>query len=125
HDAYISLPGKGSLELGGGIPSISCRPMSFTGSTPAGGLRGELCFVGDLGSADTADVAGRIAVVEGRASAMGVLKLEQLGAIGQIYVQGAQIHETAVSPQWGSPTDRVRDTYPTTPCVGILGADAD
>lgn len=125
HDAYISLPGSGSVELDGGGAPISCRPLGFTGSSPAAGLHGPLSAVTDAASADAAQVRGRIAMVEGRASALGVLRLEKLGALGQIYVQGEQIHETAVSPQWGSPTDRTRDLYATTPGVSILGADAE
>lgn len=124
HDAYISLPGPARLVVDDGT-TVACSGHAFTAATTADGVRGELVWLPDPKSATREDVAGKVVMLAGRASAMGTLHLEELGAAAQIYVHGERIHETGVSPQWGSPSDRQRDSYPRTPGIAIRQADAD
>lgn len=100
HYAYISLPRFASLHIGEG-ERVDCIAHAFTGSTSDDGVTAPVVHVGDLDQATSDAIAGKIALVFGRASGMGTLRLEELGAVGQIYVHGDKMHETAVSPQWG------------------------
>lgn len=122
HDAYISLPASSSLRLADGT-TIPCIAHAFTASTPASGLTAPLIRISSLEAATRETVEGKIVLLEGRGSGMGTLHLEALGALGQIYVHGERMHETAVSPQWGSPTDLVIDNYPKTPSIAIREVD--
>lgn len=124
HEAYISLPGPSRLVVDDGT-IVECSAHAFTVSSPAEGLSGELVWIQDAATATSDAVAGRIVMLDGRASAMGTLRLERLGALAQVYVHSERIHETGVSPQWGSPDDRKVGGYPRTPGIAIRQPDGE
>ncbi len=126
HDAYISLPGPARIETPDGLPR--CITHSFSRPSPAGGLRGELVYVGSGRAEDFAkvDVAGRIALIEGIASPGPSARASAAGAIGQVHISAHEhLHEMCISPVWGSPTPRTRAELPRTVVCTISRADGD
>jgi hypothetical protein len=118
HDAYISLPGAASIEIGGRrLPSIT---QSFSRPSPPEGLSARVIAVGTGKPADfsRAAAAGRIVLVDGIATPGAAILAGQAGAVGQIHVSPHEhAHEMCISPVWGSPTSATRDRLPTTVAV--------
>ena len=126
HDAYISLPGKAGLTVGN--EQIICITHSFSRSSPAGGTRGELVYLGAGAPADFAatDVRGKVAVMDGIANSAASLRASQAGAIGQLHVSPHEHkHEMCISPVWGSPTPEKMANLPTTVVVSVAQADGE
>src|SRR5690348_8823149 len=66
----VSLPGPASLVVGDNNVELTCNTHAFSLSTPPDGLRGDVVYVG-AGKGDDlrqADIAGKIALVDGLAS---------------------------------------------------------
>jgi hypothetical protein len=124
HDAYISLPGKASVEAGG--KSITAITHSHSKSSPPGGLRARLVDVGDGTAADFAakDVKGAIVLAFGIASPA-VARLATLaGAAGQLHISPHEhIHEMCISPVWGNPSAETLDEMPTTVVCSVAHDD--
>src|SRR4051812_1284169 len=57
HDAYISLPGRGRIEVDGGTPD--CITHSFSRPSPDGGLHGTVVHAGNGRAADFASIDAR------------------------------------------------------------------
>jgi len=126
HDAYISLPGKGRLEIGNQTPD--CITHSFSRSSPQGGLNGKLAYAGAGAEADFAsrDVRGKIVLLEHIANPAASLRASEAGAIGQIHISPHQhLHEMCISPVWGSPTDATLAKLPKTVVVSVRQADGE
>jgi hypothetical protein len=124
HDAYISLPGKARVETPDGSPR--CITHSFSRSSPPGGLRGELAYVGAGRPADFAaqDLRGKIVLVEGLASPAPSARASAAGAIGQLHISPHEhLHEMCISPVWGSPTPETRAKLPSTVVCTISDRD--
>ncbi len=122
HDAWISLPGKASLTVGG--TDIPCITHSM--AAPTTGLSAECVWVGAGTEADFArsDVAGKIAVIDGIAFEDVTLLARRAGAVGQIQINPAQRrHEMCISPVWGSPGPQEAGLLPTTVVVSVTEAD--
>ena len=119
HDAYISLPGAASLGVGN--EQIGCITHSFSKPSAPGGTRGKLVYLPQGG---TADVAGKIVVLDGIANPAASLRATQAGAIGQIHVSPHEHkHEMCISPVWGSPTPETAARLPQTVVVSVTLAD--
>ena len=124
HDAYISLPGKAQVHVGG--TSIGCITHSFSRPTPQGGLSGVPVYVGAGTAQDFAkvDVRGRIALIEGMAMPETAKRASDAGASAQLHISHHEhIHEMCISPIWGSPSLSTRTDIPKT--VACTGANAD
>jgi hypothetical protein len=110
HDAYISLPGP--AELVAGDDRYPCITHSFSASSGAAGVEGELVDAGDPARATPATVRGKVVLLDGLAMAGFVRGVEASGAIAQIYINGDLTHEMIVSSVWGSPGTAERGRYP-------------
>ena len=126
HPAYISLPGRASVDFNG--ETLKCITHSFSRASQAAGLKGDLVDVGAGGDADIspADVAGRIVVVGGIANPAVSRRASRAGAIGQIHISPHEhLHEMCISPVWGSPTDETRTELPSTVVVTVSRQSGD
>ncbi|CDZ28627.1 M28 family peptidase [Neorhizobium galegae] len=126
HDAYISLPGKAAVEVGGA--AIGCITHSMSVSTPAEGVSAEIVHVGEGTEADFEgiDVKGRIVLVDGIATEDVAAFASARGAIGQIHVSpNEHLYEMCVSPVWGSPSQHTREQLPKTAICTIARDDGE
>jgi Peptidase family M28/PA domain len=120
HDAYISLPGKGGIQIEAETPD--CITHSFSRPSPAGGLTGTLVYAGNGQPRDFAaiDVKGKIVLLDGMANPSASRNATLAGAIGQVHISPHEhLHEMCISPVWGSPTKATRDDLPSTVVVTI------
>lgn len=116
---YISLPVSASLTLGSGRALKSCITHSYGASTGCGGLEGEAVYV-----RDGQDIKGKIAVMEGLASAVPCKALEDRGAMGIICITGgAYPYNMSISPIWGQPVPSTLDLLSRIPVVTINAED--
>ncbi|MBX0329018.1 M28 family peptidase [Oscillochloris sp. ZM17-4] len=124
HDAYISLPGPASLAVAG-VGALECITHAFAVSTPPEGMTAEVVDLGAGAPADwaAADVRGRIALVDGLATPEMARRARLAGSAGQIFINGAQLHEMILSPVWGSPTAEELSLYPQAPAASVRAAD--
>ena len=126
HDAYISLPGRARIEVGGETPD--CITHSFSRSSPPEGVRGSVVYAGAGTPADFAGVEARrkIVLLENIANPAATLRASQTGAIGQIHISPHQhLHEMCISSVWGSPTETQLDTLPRTVVLSVRKEDGD
>ena len=118
HPAFISVPVRASLEVA--FPeeiSFEVITHSFTPSTPAAGLVGELV----LNSSPV--IAGKIVLCNGLPAVHEVSNLEKFGARAVIYVQDECLHYNGISPIWGPPTEDTEDLIPRLPVVSVTRKD--
>ena len=126
HDAYISLPGRARIEVDGEVPD--CITHSFSRPSPVGGLRGTVVYAGNGRPEDfaSADVRGKIVLLDGMANPSASRNASLAGAIGQVHISPHEhLHEMCVSPVWGSPTDATREALPSTVVLTLRKADGD
>jgi N-acetylated-alpha-linked acidic dipeptidase len=86
HDAYISLPGRAAVEIGGN--AVRCITHSMSVSTPGEGISAEVIYVAEGAEADLEgiDAEGHISLVDGIATEDVAALASARGAIGQIHV---------------------------------------
>ncbi|TMI80009.1 MAG: M28 family peptidase [Bacillati bacterium ANGP1] len=120
HDAFISLPLSASLRLVRPQPlEISCITHSMGIPTPREGVAAELVYAGPgmLDDYVRAGAAGKMALVEGRATPQHAVNATRAGALGLICISGRHAHEMCCSPIWGNPS---ADTVAGLPRVHLL-----
>lgn len=113
HDAFISLPGRARVIVGGRM--LPCITHSMSVSTP--GVSAELLYVGEGTAAEfsAAKVAGKIVLVDGIATEEVAALASAAGAIGQLHISpNEHLYEMCVSPVWGSPSQHTRPNLPST-----------
>ena len=124
HDAYISLPGRAAVEIGGN--AVRCITHSMSVSTPGEGISAEVIYVAEGAEADLEgiDVEGHIILVDGIATEDVAALASARGAIGQIHVSpNEHLYEMCVSPVWGSPSQHTRKQLPKTAICTIARDD--
>jgi hypothetical protein len=117
HEAYISLPGKASLKVGG--TELPCITHSMAPSTKESGINGESVYIGDYSDERLSLSKGKVSVVEGIASPELIAKLSAAGTLAAIFINGPYTHEMIVSTVWGSPTPENISQMPKIPVVSI------
>jgi hypothetical protein len=117
HEAYISLPGKASLKVGG--TELPCITHSMAPSTKESGISGESVYIGDYSDDKLSLTNGNICVVEGIASPEVIAKLSDAGTPAAIFINGPYTHEMIVSTVWGSPSPENFSQMPNIPVVSI------
>jgi hypothetical protein len=128
HDAFISLPGAASLRL---IRPESRRVPCITHSmgipTGAHAVSGEVVYVGKGSPQDYAktDAAGKIALVEGRATPAHAVAATRAGVSGIICISGRYPHEMCCSPIWGNPAESTKDALPRVHLLSVSKADGE
>ncbi|MAM14016.1 MAG: aminopeptidase [Rhizobiaceae bacterium] len=122
HDAYISLPGPASLDVGG--LDFRCITHSFSQATSR--LTAEVMDVGACRPESFAgkDLRGKIVVIDGMATPYAAVLASRAGAVGQIHVSPHEyLHEMCISPVWGSPDPDTLSELPETAVVTVSDAD--
>lgn len=134
-DLFLSVPVKSSLVVNG--KTIRAKSPAFSASTPPEGVTGELVNIPSLYSPRsvdlfdvtpeaTVDVAGKIVIIDGYGGPPPVSLFEQLGAIGQIYVNaGVEIHWGICTTIWGAPDLDNYQRQPRTPVISINRPDGE
>jgi hypothetical protein len=121
HDAFISLPVKGTVTADG--KALKAITQSF--SQP-GTVSGVPVYLGHGTEADFAanDVRGRIVLVEGMATPAIAERATRAGAIGHLHISHHEhIHEMCISPVWGNPSTATRAELPTTVVCSVNNAE--
>ncbi|KAA1176617.1 M28 family peptidase [Rhizobium tropici] len=124
HDAFISLPGAGKVEIEG--ESLRCITHSMSVSSEVEGVSGDLAYVGEGTKADFADkdLAGKIILVDGIATEEVAALASAAGALGELHVSpNEHLYEMCVSPVWGSPSQYTRAQLPKTVICTIARDD--
>ncbi|TWT14525.1 M28 family peptidase [Planomicrobium sp. CPCC 101079] len=121
HDGFISLPIEADLRIAD--ESIPCITHSMSVSTGEAGLDGELVYIKELDR--TLTVAGKIVLTEGIATPGAVQLLENGGAAGAIFINGALTHEMTVSRVWGNPTPETKKQFPFIPVLSIVQEEGE
>lgn len=122
HDAYISLPVKACLQIGG--YNFPCITHSM-GPTTTEEVQGELVYIGNTFDKQIGGVSGKIVMVEGIALPEVLFEAEEAGAIGVIFISGPLTHEMIVSRVWGNPTHETISLMPKIPAVSINDQDGN
>lgn len=120
HDAYISLPGAASVEMGGN--TLRCITHSFSCSAPDSGKSAGIVDLGDgsEGAFARCDVGGKFVLVDGIANPVMSRRASLAGAAGQVHISPHEhTHEMCISPVWGSPTGATVENLPSTVVVTV------
>ncbi len=123
HDALISWPGPALLEVASMPPrQVECIAHAFAASTPPGGLEAEVVDVG-AGEHRSAEVRGKIALVDGLATPVKARLAEDAGAAGTIFINPPELHEMIISTVWGAPTPETVGSLPKIVAVSVREPD--
>ncbi|MDP9371218.1 MAG: M28 family peptidase [Chloroflexota bacterium] len=130
HPALVGYPRPGAARLEVLAPerfAIPCNGYSLSPATPAGGVEGELLFVGGGAEADypSEPAAGKVVISEGLAMPAKARAADRRGALAQIHVNDEHIHEMCISPVWGTPTPETAPLLPRTPAVAVTREGGD
>jgi len=135
-DLYLSIPRSASVASGKN--TYDAKPPAFAASTPANGLTAPPYHLRAEPARDTEglfeaapddpppEVEGKIVVTEGFPMPASVARLEDAGAVGQVYINpGSRIHWGICTPIWGAPGDSQLSRLPKTPVAAINRPDGD
>ncbi len=128
HDAYISLPGAATLRLTSPkAQDLFCITHSMGIPTPPGGVTAELVYAakGTLSDYAAAGAAGKVALVEGRATPQHAVNATRAGAVGIICISGRHAHEMCCSPVWGNPSATTIAEMPRVHLLSVHQADGE
>ena len=151
-NAFLSHPGGARVTIFGGegahgtdVPAtevqgvepppvdVPAKARAFSGSTPAGGVPGEIVLV-EGGTdmfydydtwrlLDQMDLAGKIVVTEG-GGRLNMITAQKRGAVAYVHVwptalPGGRIPEGVVNPVWGTPEPGNTGVIPEIPVVAV------
>lgn len=129
-ELFLSLPAEASVEANG--VCYPAKPPAFCASMPEG-IEADLIYVSEASggtpldrnpSANSKNVAGKIAVIQGFALPNFVAGLEAAGASGVIAVNpGEMIHWGTVSTIWGTPEPDDLARLPRIPSAAVNQKD--
>jgi hypothetical protein len=127
HPAYVSFPIHSALQVT--TPetrTFKTLTHSFSPTTPAGGITGELVLVGTglPQEYEGVDVRGKIALVDQLATPERAIVAEMRGAIGAVFVsQEHVLHNMIMTTIWGTPSRDQLERLPHMPGVSVVKAD--
>ncbi|MEZ4862070.1 MAG: M28 family peptidase [Caldilineaceae bacterium] len=127
HPALVSYPLDATLAVldaqGNPVQTIACLGTAYSASVED--LAAEVVDVGYGTPTEyaSADVTGKIVLINGLATPPAVYAAEQAGAIGQIFINDDHLHYMIVSTIWGTPTPESAARIPATPSVSVVEAD--
>jgi Iap family predicted aminopeptidase len=125
-ESLLGWPEEARLEVR--MPrtaAIETITHSFAPSTGPEGIEGDVVYVGAGEEADFAATSGKIALVEGIAAPIKVLRGVRAAVAGLIFIQEDRLHDMCVSPVWGTPTTRTAHLLPKFPVVSIKRQDGE
>ena len=128
HDAYISLPGAASLRLTHPESrDLPCITHSMGIPTRGRAVSAELVYAGKGTPEEYAKsgAAGKIALVEGRATPAHAVNATRAGVLGIICISGRHPHEMCCSPVWGNPAESTKDALPRVHLLSVPKADGE
>jgi hypothetical protein len=128
HDAFISLPVAASLRIiRPAAQSVACITHSMGISTGPRPVAGELVYAGKGTPAEyaRAGAAGKVALVEGRATPAHAVNATRAGVLGIICISGRYPHEMCCSPIWGNPGESTKDALPRVHLLSVAKSDGD
>jgi hypothetical protein len=128
HDAYISLPGAATLRLTRPkTKEIACITHSMGIPTPPEGVSSQIVYAGDgkLDDYARAGAAGKVALVEGRATPQHAVNATRAGALGVVCLSGRYAHEMCCSPVWGNPSSTTVAELPRVHLLSVAAADGE
>jgi hypothetical protein len=136
-ELYLSQPISAGVEvLGADGRRLDAINHAFSRSTPAGGVEGELIYIGRNMTADPfdaplvdyeeIDVRGKIVLDDGYPAPYRAWATEEAGALAQIFINpDNQLHNMTVTTIWGAPTPETVDRIPDNPIVALRRPDGD
>jgi aminopeptidase YwaD len=128
HDAYISLPGAASLRVTKPEPrDLPCITHSMGIPTGGRAVSAELVYAGK-GTPDEyakAGAAGKVALVEGRATPAHAVSATRAGVLGIVCISGRHAHEMCCSPIWGNPGESTKSALPRVHLLSVPKADGE
>jgi N-acetylated-alpha-linked acidic dipeptidase len=132
---FLSVPVKSRMVVGG--QEIRAKSPAFSANTGPKGLTGQLMSIPSVVSSRSVDlfdvtpetdmdVSGKIVIIDGFGGPAPVRVFEQLGAIGQIYINpGEDIHWGICTTIWGAPDLDNAHRQPKTPVISISHPDGE
>jgi Iap family predicted aminopeptidase len=136
-ELYLSHPMSASVTVLTPEPAkLEAINHAFSRSTPAGGVEGELVYIGRNMTADPFDaplvdyeaveVKGKIVLDDGFPAPYRAFATERAGAIAQIYINpDDRLHNMTVTTIWGAPTPETASLLPRNPIVAMRRPDGD
>jgi Iap family predicted aminopeptidase len=136
-ELYLSHPMSASVTVLTPEPAkLEAINHAFSRSTPAGGVEGELVYIGRNMTADPFDaplvdyqaieVNGKIVLDDGFPAPYRAFATERAGAIAQIYINpDDRLHNMTVTTIWGAPTPETASLLPQNPIVAMRRPDGD
>jgi Iap family predicted aminopeptidase len=136
-ELYLSHPMSASVTVLTPEPAkLEAINHAFSRSTPAGGVEGELAYIGRNMTADpfdaplvdyeAVDVKGKIVLDDGFPAPYRAFATERAGAIAQIYINpDDRLHNMTVTTIWGAPTPETASLLPQNPIVAMRRPDGD
>jgi N-acetylated-alpha-linked acidic dipeptidase len=117
-DAFLSYPRHAALRVAApGGQEFPCVTHSFARSTPPDGLLADIVVVAD---ARFEAARGHIALVDGLATPVTILRASQAGCAGIIFAnQDRFIHNMIGTTIWGTPELDALDRMPTVAAVSV------
>jgi hypothetical protein len=125
-DAYIGEPKSAELlTLTPEAKKISGVTAALAPSTPPSGIEAEVVYVGAGTDAEFAkqDVRRKLVLVKELAEPEIAKRADNLGSVGQIFINDYYAHEGIVSVVWGTPRQETAPLLPATPCISINEKD--
>ncbi|HEX7002943.1 MAG TPA: M28 family metallopeptidase [Trueperaceae bacterium] len=125
-EALISNPLQASLTVhAGDRRTVEVVTHPFSASAPAG-VTGAVVYAGKDADASKADVAGKIAIIDGAGTPFSVNQWLSRGAIGILCHSRARVvQEYIISGVWGTPDPDSAKTLPTIPVASIDSETGD
>ena len=136
-ELYLSHPMSASVTVLTPEPAkLEAINHAFSRSTPAGGVEGELVYIGRNMTADpfdaplvdyrAVDVKGKIVLDDGFPAPYRAFATEMAGALAQIYINpDDRLHNMTVTTIWGAPTPETAPLLPQNPIVAMRRGDGD
>lgn len=113
-EEYISLPEGASLQVGDHEYPCITHSMAITTQ----GLDADVVYI-ENSMSWSADVAGKLLLIDGLAMPETVKRASDRGAVGVIFVNADYTHEMIVSTVWGHPTPETVGLLPKIPVVSV------
>lgn len=124
----ISLPGPASLEVTSPESfELTCITHSMGVATGPDGIEAAVVYVttGKESDFSRADVAGKIALIDGMCGPGAVARAEAHGCFAQVFVNDDHLHQGIVSRIYGSPSEQTVDDLPRSVVASIVHADGE
>lgn len=118
HYGFISVPVSAYVELRA-PKTVSFKALAhpFVPSTPVTGLEAEVVL------SSYSAKAGKIVLAVGLPNYDEVKAMEEAGAVGVIYIQDENLHNTPVSPIWGGPVEKTEKLLAKIPVTSVTRDD--